>query len=137
LSSLLTLTLLTGHKDHEENIMTDSTNDRPEKILFQTHIAGMQFHPGKDIYQNLLPGKELYLVADPTNKYDKYATAVHVILKKEVTTVGYMLGYIPGQYSRIVSVLLSNNIPITCFIVAVDTTVSVKYTPITIAIALT
>jgi len=132
LSSLLTLTLLTGHKDHEENIMIDSnsTNDKPEKILFQTHIAGMQFHPGKDIYRELLPGTQLLLKAEPSNKYDKYAVAIHIAAR-------CMLGYIPGQYSRIVSVLLSNNIPITCFIVAVDTTVSVKYTPVTIAIALT
>ena len=118
-------------------IDSNSTNDKPEKILFQTHIAGMQFHPGKDIYRELLPGTQLLLKAEPSNKYDKYAVAIHTILKKDVTTTRYMLGYIPGQYSRIVSILLSNNIPITCFIVAVDTTVSVKYTPVTIAIALT
>ncbi len=64
--------------------------------LFETRVAGFQYHEGKnpEVAALLKPGVELVLVREPENKYDEKAVAIY-------TKQGNHVGYIPRDENHI------------------------------------
>ena len=63
-------------------------------------IAGVQFHPGAAAaIRKLSEGDEVYLVPEPTNKYDLNAVRIE-------NEEGVLLGYVPKVFSSKVAALL-------------------------------
>jgi hypothetical protein len=102
----------------------------PEKTIISCHIAGMKHHPGLAYIKNLTLGQILRLDPEVGNKFDDYAVRILAPLPD----TGYiMLGYVPADFSRIVNVLIANNVKIEC---AVNAFYKNNYNPVGIIISL-
>ncbi len=63
------------------------------------HIAGFTYNEGALLFDEIRIGKELQMVTEPDNHYDKYAVALYIKDTK--------LGYIPRSCNRAVSKVLN------------------------------
>ncbi len=93
----------------------------------QFFIAGVKFRPAAEIHEaakEMKVGDTLYLIPEPTNKFDpnavmikaKYKSIVHDF---EVEKESF-LGYVPKKFSSEVSGMLSIGAPVECKVVAVN-----------------
>lgn len=73
--------------------------------LFETRVAGFQFHDGMqpEVSALLTPGKALALVREPENPHDENAIAV-------ISPEGHHLGYIPRSENDIPAVLADQDV---------------------------
>ena len=74
-------------------------------------IAGVKFHDLHKIINNLNPGDNLDLIAEPDNKYDPNAV--------QLISNGTMCGYVPKTLSAEISAVLTLG-PVYCRIISVD-----------------
>ena len=82
------------------------------KDLMTLKIAGMKFHEGVDIIEDVHDDEELTLILEPDNKFDRFAVKVMI--------EGTMLGYVPATHSKIISTLIENNIKLEAFTTEVN-----------------
>jgi len=62
-----------------------------EKLSMEFFAAGVKFRKGwKENLEALEEGQELFLVPEPTNKFDKYAIKI-------MSPAGVQLGYVPAK----------------------------------------
>lgn len=73
--------------------------------LFETHVAGFQYHEGMkpEVAALLTPQTDLVLVREPENEYDEWAIAV-------CTQAGHHLGYIPRAINEIPATLADQDV---------------------------
>ncbi len=73
--------------------------------LFETRVAGFQFHDGMqpEVSVLLTPGKVLALVREPENPHDENAIAV-------ISPEGHHLGYIPHSENDIPATLADQDV---------------------------
>lgn len=74
-------------------------------VLFETHVAGFQFHDGMqpEVSVLLTSGKVLALVREPENPHDENAIAV-------ISPEGHHLGYIPRSENDIPATLADQDV---------------------------
>ena len=70
----------------------------PSRVFAEFHLAGFTYGDGIDVLEELKPGLDVNLVAEPDNPYDSEAVA---IFYKDVR-----LGYIPKNHNSQISQLL-------------------------------
>lgn len=73
--------------------------------LFETRVAGFQYHDGMqpEVAARLVPPLDLVLVREPENPYDELAIAVY-------TLDGYHLGYIPRAENQILAAIADQDV---------------------------
>lgn len=73
--------------------------------LFETRVAGFQYHDGMkpEIADLLVPPLDLALVREPENPYDELAIAVY-------TQQGHHLGYVPRGENEIPSAIADQDV---------------------------
>jgi len=75
-------------------------------LLFESMIAGLQFHEHAKCDPPATPGEALTLVPEPSNPYD--SNAIRVELRRPSSN--YMLGYIPRALTEKVFPLLTDKV---------------------------
>lgn len=82
----------------------------PRTVLAETQVAGMKHYQGQYHLENesIKSGVKLIPILEPNNKHDEYAVELHARLSDGSTV---KMGYIPATLSRIVHILLENEIP--------------------------
>lgn len=102
---------LLDYIDHlEAQLFIDLFDDiyvkKMKTLLFESTIAGLQFHQHKQCDPPATIGEALTLVPEPTNQYDP--NAIRVELRRPSST--YMLGYIPRALTEKVFPLLTDKV---------------------------
>ena len=89
--------------------------DREVKRLYplnRVYIAGLQYYQGVNIINKLKSGKNLDLVPEPENLYDRFAVKILFFNKQ--------LGYVPRSDNKHISRLLRNGAEVKCRIIEVN-----------------
>jgi hypothetical protein len=71
-----------------------------DNTILTCNIAGFTYYDGLDVINELAIGTHLALVAEPENKFDPYAVAIHYNKKK--------LGYIPSGENKFIHQFLQS-----------------------------
>ena len=77
-----------------------------KQLLFESMIAGLQFHQHKQYDPPAVIGETIILVPEPSNAYDP--NAIRVELRRP--SAQYMLGYIPRTLTEKVFPLLTDKV---------------------------
>jgi hypothetical protein len=94
----------------------EKSSPRVKRIyLFETNVAGFQYHEGEDpdVSALLEQGGDLILVREPANEYDEMAIAVY-------TQQGNKVGYVPRDANEIPAAIADQDVFIGAEIVSFD-----------------
>jgi hypothetical protein len=78
-------------------------------LLNKFYVAGFQYYKGASLINQIKPGEQLKLSADPRNSYDRFAVAVY--------RDGAMLGHVPQSDNKHLSKLLRQGIHLHCNVI--------------------
>lgn len=88
----------------------------PYKVTHKFYIAGVQHHQMYKVLKKLEEGFFLFLVPEPTNKYDPNAIKITFPIAQE----DVMLGYIPKKFSSEVLAAIELDKHLECVIVTLN-----------------
>lgn len=85
------------------SVLSNPMSEARESVtIYRCYLRGLQYYSAADIFQRLKLGKDLKLVAEPNNKFDKYAV--------EVFFQNYKLGYLPRGENKTIARMLHQGI---------------------------
>lgn len=80
-------------------------------LLNKFYVAGFQYYDGPSFIEDIQAGEQLKLVAQPDNKYDKFAVAIY--------WKNSMIGHVPRTDNKHLSRLLRQQVGLLCEVIAV------------------
>ncbi|MBN2731941.1 MAG: HIRAN domain-containing protein, partial [Balneolaceae bacterium] len=75
------------------------------------YVAGFQYYDGPSFIEDIQAGEQLKLVAQPDNKYDKFAVAIY--------WKNSMIGHVPRTDNKHLSRLLRQQVGLLCEVIVV------------------
>lgn len=101
-------------KKYEEEYEKDEESSY--KVTHKFYIAGVQHHQMYKVMKKLEKGFFLFLIPEPTNKYDPNAIKITFPVSQE----DVMLGYVPKRFSSEVSAAIELGKTLECVIVTLN-----------------